>query len=65
MEKKYTSKEVLAILEKTFPESEVDFQPEFLDNAEFTQKQLDKIIENFPAIERNLQKKYTYNGYSL
>ena len=60
MDKRYTGRQVLAIMRETFPNSEADFQPEFLDHFEhavFSQDELEQLLETFPKTEFNFAKR--------
>lgn len=65
MDKRYTGRQVLAIMREMFPNSEADFQPEFLDHFEhavFSQDELEQLLETFPKTENQFRKAYTYHG---
>lgn len=64
MNTKYTGKQVLEIMKKTFPDSNVDFQSEFFNSDGFTKEELDNLIKQFPIMEGQFREQYTYQAQS-
>lgn len=62
MNKSYTRKQVLETIEKSFPGSKADFQPEFLDNFTFTEEEVQELLARFPAMESQFRQQENYRG---